>query len=104
MGSKKINTPETTVTKSSKRGRPTVAGSKRQAVLAMRAAKVAAGGTIQRGRPAGIKKLKIDPSVEVVLNVKTPKAKQSKADKQVRLVTEDVAVLSIEDMISNDAK
>lgn len=34
-----------------KRGRPAVAGSKRQAVLAARAAKVAAGGTVSKGRP-----------------------------------------------------
>ena len=44
-------------TTTAKRGRPTVAGSKRQAVLAMRAAKVAAGGEIKRGRPAGTKKV-----------------------------------------------
>ena len=34
-----------------KRGRPTVAGSKRQAVLAARAEKVANGGTLKKGRP-----------------------------------------------------
>jgi hypothetical protein len=34
-----------------KRGRPTVAGSKRQEVLAARAAKAANGGEIKRGRP-----------------------------------------------------
>jgi hypothetical protein len=34
-----------------KRGRPTVAGSKRQAVLAARAEKVANGGTLSKGRP-----------------------------------------------------
>jgi len=34
-----------------KRGRPAVAGSKRQAVLAARAEKVAAGGTLSKGRP-----------------------------------------------------
>ena len=44
-------------TTTAKRGRPTVEGSKRQAVLAMRAAKVAAGGEIKRGRPAGTKKV-----------------------------------------------
>lgn len=92
MGSKKINTPETTVTKSSKRGRPTVAGSKRQAVLAMRAAKVAAGGTIQRGRP---KMVKIETVIEVPVAGKKLIA---------RAVNKNVAVLSIEDMISNDAK
>lgn len=39
---------ETTV----KRGRPTVEGSARQARLAARAARVAAGGEVKRGRPA----------------------------------------------------
>ena len=39
-----------------KKGRPVVAGSKRQATLAARAAHVAAGGTVKRGRPAGTKK------------------------------------------------
>ncbi len=34
------------------KGRPTVAGSARQAKLAARAARVAAGGTVKRGRPA----------------------------------------------------
>lgn len=47
----------TTTNKTAKRGRPIVAGSKRQAVLEMRAAKVAAGGEIKRGRPAGSKKV-----------------------------------------------
>ena len=37
-----------------KRGRPTVAGSKRQDVLAARAAKVAAGGTLSKGRPVNV--------------------------------------------------
>jgi hypothetical protein len=94
MSSKTINTPETTVTKSTKRGRPTVEGSKRQAVLAMRADKVAAGGTIQRGRPAGIKKLKIDPSIEVVLNVKAPKAKK---------VTDTVAVVDFNPELTHES-
>lgn len=40
-----------------KRGRPTVAGSKRQEVLAARAAKVAAGIELKRGRP-------VDPNSE----------------------------------------
>ena len=35
-----------------KRGRPAVEGSVRQAKLAARAARVAAGGTVKRGRPA----------------------------------------------------
>jgi len=34
-----------------KRGRPMVEGSKRQAVLAARAEKVATGGTLSKGRP-----------------------------------------------------
>jgi len=37
-----------------KRGRPSVAGSKRQAVLAARAAKIAAGGTLSKGRPVNM--------------------------------------------------
>jgi len=37
--------------KSIKRGRPTVEGSARQARLAARAARVAAGGEVKRGRP-----------------------------------------------------
>lgn len=57
-----------TETASVKRGRPTVEGSKRQAVLAMRAAKVAAGGEIKRGRPAGTKK-----TIDVTVEVKTVK-------------------------------
>jgi len=38
--------------KSTKRGRPTVENSARQARLAARAARVAAGGEVKRGRPA----------------------------------------------------
>ncbi len=37
------------------KGRPVVEGSARQARLAARAARVAAGGTVKRGRPAGTK-------------------------------------------------
>ena len=37
-----------------KRGRPAVAGSKRQATLAARAEKVAAGGTVSKGRPVNV--------------------------------------------------
>ena len=73
MSKQNTNTPAV------KRGRPVVAGSKRQAVLAMRAAKVAAGGEIKRGRPAGTKKL-TDVTVEV-------KAKATKAQKQAKLAT-----------------
>lgn len=64
-----------TNTETVKRGRPVVEGSKRQAVLAMRAAKVAAGGEIKRGRPAGTKKV-----TEITVEVKT-KAVKSKAPK-----------------------
>ena len=92
MSSKKTNTPETTVMNLAKRGRPTVEGSKRQAVLAMRAAKVAAGGTIQRGRPKMVK-------TETVIEVPVAGKKLT-----ARAVNKNVAVLSIEDMISNDAK
>ena len=74
---------KTKTTNTVKRGRPVVAGSKRQAVLAMRDAKRNAGIEIKRGRPAGSKKLTVDPTVEVVLNVKAPKA--SKAQKQAAL-------------------
>jgi hypothetical protein len=73
MSKQNTNTPAV------KRGRPVVAGSKRQAVLAMRAAKVAAGGEIKRGRPAGTKKV-TDVTVEV-------KAKATKAQKQAKLAT-----------------
>ena len=41
-----------TENKTSKRGRPSVEGSARQAKLAKQAAKIAAGGSISRGRPA----------------------------------------------------
>lgn len=61
-------------TTTAKRGRPTVEGSKRQAVLAMRQAKRDAGIEIKRGRPAGTKKT-TDVTVEV-------KAKPSKAQRQ----------------------
>ena len=39
-----------------KKGRPVVAGSKCQATLAARAERVAAGGSVKRGRPTGTKK------------------------------------------------
>lgn len=39
-------------TETVKRGRPTIEGSARQARLAARAARVAAGGEVKRGRPA----------------------------------------------------
>ncbi len=65
-----------TKTVSLKRGRPTVEGSKRQAVLAMRAAKVAAGGTIQRGRP----KNPVTIQVDVVAKTRTIKSKAPKAE------------------------
>ena len=74
MSKQNTNTPAV------KRGRPVVAGSKRQAVLAMRAAKVAAGGEIKRGRPAGTKKTTDTVTVEV-------KAKPSKAQRQAAMTS-----------------
>ena len=67
---KVMSTKKTTNTPTAKRGRPVVNGSKRQAVLAMRAAKVAAGGEIKRGRPAGSKKtINVDVDATVVATV-----------------------------------
>lgn len=45
-----------------KKGRPSVAGSKRQAVLAARAEKIAAGIEVKRGRP------KVEKVVETVVS------------------------------------
>lgn len=61
-----------------KRGRPVVAGSKRQAVLAMRDAKRNAGIEIKRGRP----RKQTTVEVDVVAKTKTVK---SKAQKQAAL-------------------
>jgi hypothetical protein len=50
-----MNTENTTVaiaTETKRRGRPAVEGSKRQAVLAARAERIAGGAEIKRGRPA----------------------------------------------------
>ena len=85
MSSKTTNTTETV-----KRGRPAVAGSKRQAVLAMREAKRAQGIEIKRGRPAGTKK------TEVVVEM------PAKGKKLVaREVTKNVAVITMEDFVAN---
>ena len=68
----------TTTQKTAKRGRPIVAGSKRQAVLAMREAKRAQGIEIKRGRPAmnaGEKINKAKAKAAKTVNVKV-KAKQ----------------------------
>jgi hypothetical protein len=86
----KVMSSKNTNTETIKRGRPVVEGSKRQAVLAMRAAKVAAGGEIKRGRPAGTKKT-TDITVEV-------KPKLSKAQRQQKKV---VAVATMEDFMAN---
>ena len=86
MSNKKTNTPET---KSAKRGRPVVNGSKRQAVLAMRQAKRDAGIEIKRGRP---KMVKPEVVVEVPAKGKKLVAKE---------VTKNVAVVTLEDMIAN---
>lgn len=84
MSKVKTNTAQET-TPSVKRGRPTVEGSKRQAVLAMRAAKVAAGGEIKRGRPAGTKK-----TTDIKVEVKT-KTVKSKAQKQADMAARKAA-------------
>lgn len=76
--SNKNNTPETTTVK---HGRPIVKGSKRQAVLVMRAAKVAAGGEIKRGRPAGSKK-----TTDVTVEVKAKASKAKKVDDVVEVI------------------
>jgi hypothetical protein len=50
-----MNAENTTVaiaTETKRRGRPAVEGSKRQAVLAARAERIAGGAEIKRGRPA----------------------------------------------------
>ena len=69
---------KTQTTETVKRGRPVVAGSKRQAVMAMRDAKRNAGIEIKRGRPAGSKKT-TDITVEV-------KAKARKVTNTVAVV------------------
>jgi len=69
-------------TETVKRGRPIVAGSKRQAVLAMRDAKRNAGIEIKRGRPR--------KPVTVEVNV-VAKTKMSKAQKQATLTDVNVA-------------
>jgi hypothetical protein len=65
-----------TETVSVKRGRPTVEGSKRQAVLAMREAKRANGLEIKRGRP----KNPVTIQVDVVAKTRTVKSKAPKAE------------------------
>jgi len=85
MSNKTTNTTETV-----KRGRPVVAGSKRQAVLAMREAKRAQGIEIKRGRPTGTKK------TEVVVEM------PAKGKKLVaRNVSKNVAVITMEDFVAN---
>jgi hypothetical protein len=76
----KIKVMSKTTTQTVKRGRPVVAGSKRQAVMAMRDAKRNAGIEIKRGRPAGSKK-----TTDITVEVK-PKA---------RKVTNSVAVVDV---------
>jgi hypothetical protein len=51
--------------KTTKRGRPVVTGSARQAREAAKAAKIANGETIRRGRPKGSVKVKVE-TVEAV--------------------------------------
>ena len=63
-------------TTTAKRGRPTVAGSKRQAVLAMRDAKRNSGIEIKRGRP----RKQVTVEVDVTAKTKTVKSKAVVAD------------------------
>ncbi len=63
-----------TTTTTAKRGRPTVEGSKRQAVLAMRQAKRDAGIEIKRGRP------KNPVTVQVDVKAKTRKVTKTVAE------------------------
>ena len=71
-------------TTTAKRGRPTVEGSKRQAVLAMRQAKRDAGLEIKRGRPAGTKKV-----ADVTIEVKAV-AKKAKAVKSIESLVDSI--------------
>ena len=71
-------------TTTAKRGRPTVEGSKRQAVLAMRQAKRDAGLEIKRGRPAGTKKV-----TDVTIEVKAV-AKKAKAVKSIESLVDSI--------------
>ena len=72
--SNKNNTP---TTQTAKRGRPIVAGSKRQAVLAMRDAKRNAGIEVKRGRP------KNPVTVQVDVKAKTRKVVNTTATADV---------------------
>ena len=72
--SNKNNTP---TTQTAKRGRPIVAGSKRQAVLAMRDAKRNAGIEVKRGRP------KNPITVQVDVKAKTRKVVNTTATADV---------------------
>lgn len=63
------NTTVATATETKRKGRPTVEGSKRQAMLATRAERIANGGEIKRGRPAST----------------TSKRQQKLADREARI-------------------
>ena len=54
------NEKQTQTQETKRRGRPTVEGSKRQAVLAMRAEKRAAGIEIKRGRPKQMLEIEVE--------------------------------------------
>lgn len=90
-----ITTAEVVVveeTKTAKRGRPTVENSARQARLAARAARLAAGGELKKGRPANpnsARQLKITKRQEAMVSgieIKRGRPKVEKAQ-----VTEEVA-------------
>lgn len=64
-----VNANETVATRS--KGRPTVEGSARQARLAARAARVAAGGEVKRGRPTVVnsaRQTKLNARAEALAN------------------------------------
>ena len=98
----KVKTNTTQETPAVKRGRPTVEGSKRQAVLAMRAAKVAAGGEIKRGRPAGTKKTTDTVTVEVKAKVSKPA--KSKAQKQAEMVARVAASNDEREVVASETE
>ena len=75
---------ETTVAKS--KGRPTVEGSARQARLAARAARVAAGGEVKRGRPSNpgsARQSKLTARAEALANGVAIKRGRPKMEKPV---------------------
>lgn len=83
-----------TENKTSKRGRPVVEGSKRQARLNAQAAKVAAGGTIAKGRPSNPSSKRqaklADKAAKIAAGI-TVKAGRPKATANTEAAVEEVA-------------